>query len=52
MKPLSDKEMAARAGVKVTAKMEFVLVGQELYHRTLNGWEPYDAYPSEIQESA
>lgn len=41
---LSDKEMAELSGVKITGKLTFILIGQDLYRRTDGGWEPYDDY--------
>lgn len=41
---LSDKDLEA-LGLKPTAKMAFVLIGERLFHRVDGGWEEYERKP-------
>lgn len=40
---LSRQELAELTGVEITAKTEFVLAGERLWHREIDGWREYPA---------
>jgi hypothetical protein len=39
---LSRQELADLTGIEVTAKHEFILYGERLWHREADGWREYE----------
>lgn len=49
---LTDKELEARLGQPVTKRFEFVLIGDDLFHRVDGLWEMYGADGPEPEPEA
>ena len=43
---LSRRELAALTGIEITAKHEFILCGERLWHREAEGWREYEPAPA------
>jgi hypothetical protein len=45
---MTTKELEALAGIKLGARVEFVLLGRRLFRRVDGGWEEYPPYPEPV----
>jgi hypothetical protein len=43
---LSRDELAELTGLTIGPKLEFVLAGDRLWHREVDGWHEYPPYPA------